>query len=706
MLREWRKLPAQCPTSTRIFQSIETEEAFNSWKVTCRDCGERAVESDSASVGEHGRDCSAARNAYVEARARDVREILRHTWDIVNKHVLDYLIRSNYSPDADLWTERAYSVIFAVDVLLDQLGASISDTEEAFISGGRDLRRCNLVVGFPPFLNSIHRSGRCPSLAWRLQLSSTDYYHLLFLPNHSPKQNHSSCTYRKCRQFDILCTRHRDPCTNCLMVQSDRETVISCIAEGGIPLIHCRYDRHGHLHTKTIRGSLLSHFTAVSHVWAGGLGNVMANELPQCQIHYLLRTIGELPPPTGINFYEKYQEEPFDFNNAAGWFSKSNEALFWIDTLCIPTCRMAGMSSDEIQKINSSKATAINSMAQLYAGAVKVIVIDPELQHLPTEAMGSDYADLASYIKISPWMARSWPLQEGALPQNLYFRLKDKSVLLRGSDYQRIGLPSMRMVEYYKEHQPTTALSQSSRTPASRFSTIWNSLVSRSTTQPADLPAILAAMMDCSAEEVLGLPMERRMKALLRSQTTLPVAIFYQASRREGSSCWIPSIPNSDPQHLFIHDHFGSLHVTERGLLLGKMSDTHAIILDGGADCDHFVLVVQCSGPEKTRYLISQDSNGRVGGQPQSARSLFLLSKITAVGVAKYHGARFAITHGHSGGLVVQFVTAVLWNYASETGVGIPERIYTSCSLLFDLGKQDFEVSVDAGMCFLLFYCW
>jgi hypothetical protein len=701
MLLEWRELPASCPAGTREFLSLETEEAFSGWKAACRGYGECAAESGPECTGEHMKGCSAARNAYLDVRARDAHEILERTWEIVNKHVLDYLRRSEYGPEADLWTEPAYSVIFAVDVLMDQLGASVPNTEEVSTFGSRDLRRCNLVVGFPPFLNSIHRSGRCPSLAWRLQLPSTDYYRLLFLPDHSPKRNHSLCTYRKCCQFDVLHTRHREPCTGCSVVKSDLETVMTCIAEGGTPLIHCRYDQQGRLHTDTVRGSLLSHYTAVSHVWAGGLGNMMANELPQCQIRYLLHTISELSTPTGFNFYEDDLGELPNFNNVTGLFSRRNEALFWIDTLCIPTSGKLDVSSNLRRRIELSKITAINSMAQLYAGAAKVMVIDPELQHLPSEVVDNDHASLASYISISPWMARCWPLQEGALPQNLYFRLKDRSVFLRDTDYQRAGLPSMRMVEYYKEHQYTTAVPQPPQTGASRFSTLWNSLVSRSTMQPADLPAILAAMVDCSAEEVLGLPMERRMKALTRSQATLPVAIFYQPNCIE-SSCWIPSVPGSDPQQLFIHDHFGSLHVTERGFLLRKVADTSAIILDSDADCDHFVLVVRGNGVDETRYLISHETNRELEGQQQSTQSLFLLSKISAVGVARYHGARFKITRRNSEGLVIQFVAAVLWNHASETDAGLPETAYTSCSLLHDIGKQDFEVVVDVGMCFSL----
>jgi hypothetical protein len=73
------------------------------------------------------------------------------------------------------------------------------------------------------------------------------------------------------------------------------------------------------------------------------------------------------------------------------------EALFWMDTFSIPVIKEGSADEEEKRKL---KKRAINSMAQIYAGAVRVLVLDPELQLLPREHI-SDNTLLALYIKIS-----------------------------------------------------------------------------------------------------------------------------------------------------------------------------------------------------------------------------------------------------------------------------------------------------------------
>jgi hypothetical protein len=133
--------------------------------------------------------------------------MLRQTWSVVSD-LVDYLLTSEFDSKADLWSQPAYGVFFSVDILLDQLYLALYHSDPRF----RDPRRRSLAAHFPPFRNSMRKSGRCPSLPWRLQMSATDCYRLLLLSTHSPPQDHDSCTSQRCNSFASPNTQHRDDC--------------------------------------------------------------------------------------------------------------------------------------------------------------------------------------------------------------------------------------------------------------------------------------------------------------------------------------------------------------------------------------------------------------------------------------------------------------------------------------------------------------
>jgi len=313
------------------------------------------------------------------------------------------------------------------------------------------------------------------------------------------------------------------------------------------------------------------------------------------------------------------------FLDLATWKAPHRQTLFWIDSLCIPNnIKYSSISDENKERIRSAKAKAINSMAQLYARAENVLVLDPELRNLPSDAVAGDEEMLALYIRICPWMARSWPLQEGALAQNLYFQLKDRLLLLRQSHYNLIGLTSLKMLQYYREYKTELGFSTTD-SPPSRFVNVWNSLVKRTTTEAADLPAILAVMMNCSAEEVLKLATKERMKALLKTERSLPLALFYQPNSFEDDS-WTPYIPGSDIRQNFIHELYGSFRATDQGFVLEHVKDTSAIILDVALDGDVFTLVVKNSDGKTTHYFVSHEAGMRPRAHEGTAQAIFLLS--------------------------------------------------------------------------------
>lgn len=67
-------------------------------------------------------------------------------------------------------------------------------------------------------------------------------------------------------------------------------------------------------------------------------------------------------------------------------------------------------------------------MAAIYAGARNVLVIDSELQSIDSKSLKPKETGLAVFC--SPWMTRSWTLQERALGVDVYLRFKDGLVPL------------------------------------------------------------------------------------------------------------------------------------------------------------------------------------------------------------------------------------------------------------------------------------
>ncbi|RYP70445.1 hypothetical protein DL771_005486 [Monosporascus sp. 5C6A] len=654
----------------------------------------------------YGRESPSVRTAYscsylnyTKVRDAECCGMLRRTWNIVSMHVMAYLAASDVDEEQqDFWANPAYAVLFSIDVLMDQLETYLLPSNFVRDFGSRDLRRFPLVAGFEPFRRSLLKNGRCPSLVWRLQLSATDYYRLLFLPapSSSGGPDHASCTYRQCTRFDRPETKHRDGCEGCDFVKSDLDTVIKCINEGSIPLINFEEDGSGRVRISTVVGGLRSDFTAISHVWAGGLGNQVRNALPQCQLQYILESVTGMPPAPDFSaaefLYETVNQfalSPEDMAAAAadplaamGVKKRRRQALVWIDSLCVP----ADPNAANQERINKAKEQAINRMAQLYAGAEKVLVLDPELRQLPSVAGAEDVNILSLYIRISPWMARSWPLQEGALGQNVYFQFKDRSILLEELVGSLAGLPSMKMAKYYRKHKEGGYRKGAYGGSRSLLEQTWNSLVNRSTTKFEDLPAILAVMMESSAEEVLRIAAKwgrmEAMKALLGREKFLPLALLYQPNTSMGGQ-WVPDFPGADQRQTFVHSYYGTLKRSEKGFLLQNRNDTAFVIVPDIPDGGHFIL--QLGDAEgNTTYAIRQRASVPARGINQSLKTVFLLSRLCGVEASIYHGARFSIATEDETELRLQFETDVLWNDFGTRTPADSGVTYTKCEMLED----------------------
>ena len=445
--------------------------------------------------------------------------------------------------------------------------------------------------------------GWCPSQIHSVG-STCDYSMMHYLSNidrrHSEKIFHETCSSRMCQAYnsepDSYVTSHTARGCQCSFMAAPTEQIIEIIRSGGVPLISLRKISHGRIDIRVHASKANSTYTAISHVWSGGLGNVQGNSLPLCQLQYLDHCVSKMPRngERGLN----YQENPF-YRDLAGkvWISPlgldnlasstSRESmLFWIDTLCIP---VNSQSSDLRMK-------AINKMDAVYAHAREVLVLDSEIQRLNIKE--THPCELLVRLAYSSWMGRSWTLQEGAIGRATYFQCADGAVTLQRSRSHILqqGLLSMAFLGFreirsvvrhrttkikYSEWavgqcvghdrvenvslkmllnslhrgRDTTSISNMSMdglVPENEqllsFVGVWNELIHRSTTKPEDMFAIFANLLDFNAGQIINLPQKERMKAILWSSGKIPFSLLFNTGPKfhdgEGHrDRWVPAVP-------------------------------------------------------------------------------------------------------------------------------------------------------------------
>lgn len=262
-------------------------------------------------------------------------------------------------------------------------------------------------------------AGWCPywSHVYAQKLSPFQLYYLSGLspPRH---ESHQACqAVLQCNVYNLdyktYHTRHAQNCDakSCSfhgVEGEDRARLASIISTRGIPLIRLQpKDRHA---TSHIEIDLVEHpygnpFTAISHVWSGGLGHFGANTLPQCQIDSLYRIIRLCKPnPYGSKFPMGVEVE-LDWAGSL-WqrmllhdiIEDESTVYLRIDTPCIP----AGLQTPNHKTVQMK---AIESMALVYSMATRVLVIGPSIRKLSLHLESG--LSLASKLLTCPWITRS-----------------------------------------------------------------------------------------------------------------------------------------------------------------------------------------------------------------------------------------------------------------------------------------------------------
>ncbi|KAL9577938.1 MAG: hypothetical protein Q9212_006042 [Teloschistes hypoglaucus] len=462
-----------------------------------------------------------------------------------------------------------------------------------------------LKLQFNPLLkHRFHVNGWCPrqiALLWG-RYSPTTAYYLSSLPHRTTfgGVKHHHCNENRCATASVDPAtyehQHADGCStasdHCRMVGVPSARVAECIKGGHIPLIKFQELSDGMLQPEVVEFRSDLRYVALSHVWSGGLGNVEANSMFSCQvrkIYDLLRTIQEngdddLDRDRGPR---KLQGSKRDVKEVLGIPIRRPPVLLWIDTLCVPVG----------QQHVAMRQKAIAQMAQIYVQAQCVLVLDPELPNIGFEGLPRE--QIFASVLCSAWNSRSWTLQEACMARVFYVQFADgyyvldqkwhdfikgltaavdcgsselsarsfggemrDSLMLEVSDWFR-QMPLMTKIRSYDSR---TLMTKSE--DWQNFSRVWNALRTRSTTKMDDLYGIIAIMVDLSAYEILKLDPQERMKAILRSQSSLPLSLLYQKCTKLVDSKGMPSWAPSELAGGHLEMNTGFMSLQDDGLLI------------------------------------------------------------------------------------------------------------------------------------------
>ena len=219
-----------------------------------------------------------------------------------------------------------------------------------------------------------------------------------------------------------------------------------------------------------------------------------------------------------------------------------------MDVLCIPV-------GNEDKRLRTS---AIARMTPTYSGAENVLMLDSDL--LETSSHGTPVEEIYARAVKSAWQGRYWTLQEGLLAPKLFVQTHDRAfrttgkwrdlVLSKFASYDHAAIVTSIRDATYRDavgHRPPSFRSMRDQ----QFIQVWNDLLGRSTTKFEDVHCILANLLDFKAAEILRLPPNSRMKAMLCAQEKLPLNLICSQSPRiksdDGSDQWVPAYPGGFP---------------------------------------------------------------------------------------------------------------------------------------------------------------
>ena len=380
----------------------------------------------------------------------------------------------------------------------------------------------------------MREDGWCESHTPILRLTATTYFAGM-LKRPLMKKDHQSCHSGQCLAYQVVDTQYKtrhvtDDC-NCEEINVDFHQISTILESGKIP----------RLRIETVNGQIQlrltdqQQYTAISHVWAHGLGNQGGNALPRCQLEKLRNDVLAIP--------------------SQGTDGDRGIASLWIDTLCVPI-------DDKWRK------SAVQAMRKTYQEAENILVLDAELQEVSASASPEEI-----YVRIacSGWMTRLWTFQEAVLAKKIYIKLADAVV-----DLETLGNRASNLSYVFghvRWHLLMSSLKNLSPEILGGFLSpllchVIGHARRRSTSKPKDEVTCLSTLMQLDPDAITDGPVEERMAQFLFGLRYVPASLPFHLCRRLDFKPfrWAPrsflgfdSTPDPDSDSFAI--------VTENGLL-------------------------------------------------------------------------------------------------------------------------------------------
>ncbi|KAF4631256.1 hypothetical protein G7Y89_g6870 [Cudoniella acicularis] len=360
--------------------------------------------------------------------------------------------------------------------------------------------------------------GWCPSDVARAEAkySQIQSLHLARLLDKSlPPRDHSRCTASACNLYQIKNDTYKEEhqrkgCDCEQLTVPEEELTAFLFQKGKFPLILLKGDLDDLTYEIVESGD--EPYTAISHVWADGLGNPHANSLHKCKLHHLRALV-----------------DAVNASDPATTPSKHAGSLIWLDTLLSPAQNGAG------------KQSAISKIRLVYQSAKHVLVLDAGLMAYPSRTQ--EAPEMLARIFTSSWMRRLWTLQEGALAKSLYFQFGDVAHSLNQLTllvFQRRGEMRYRAVgrDVYNEMLSIMGFFNPISAPGGILALLDKSLQFRSVSVPSDEPLCIGALLGLDLDAILAVPetqearMQKVWELVAAKHSGIPAQILFFEEER------------------------------------------------------------------------------------------------------------------------------------------------------------------------------
>ena len=441
------------------------------------------------------------------------------------KHVFDTLRAAR--PEFDL---RIKFCIASVGELFEH-AANKAFGIENFVLDNKCPAKWRALFENTPWLEKWRRSGWCPSqieILLRSSISLQPLYFFASLQVPVSSERHELCGIQKCvaYQTDLkdYKTQHLNKGCKCKELHMDMSRLVAVLSAGALPLLRIRESKAlDDLSLDIVVSEPDTHYVALSHVWADGLGNPKANSLPRCQLLHLSNLARSLKARLSL------QTPP-------------TELLLWCDTLCCP--------------INPqwAKNQVLAHMKEIYEQATCVLVLDASLQPYQSEGMGPE--ETCARILASGWARRLWTLQEGALPAvqgRLWFQFCDQAVNLQPLKQQMntllndLSRGQLAIAILTQIHTFTTFFDRDRNNLGADLGTVDAALQHRSVSVSSDEPLLVGTLLGLNVTTILNGSEKTRIHRMWSLMPTavrgIPIDILFRLGPRlrdEGYR-WAPS---------------------------------------------------------------------------------------------------------------------------------------------------------------------